>query len=910
MACCIAAWGVGLGMLAAGNSLLGLKQACMIIAGARLEPMLMVESLHSMDIAAVLFAFVLVLGAGYIHVSLGLAVLLAIRPWLDGYVYEIDNFYFLWAAMLLLGLWGLRQWATPRPVRGAVPLGLLALFWGISALTAIAAIQFDSTARELLFWAYYWAILFLAINATESRAARGIVLAGFFAGMAGQALYAYPYLGYLLPWMRQEMARDPRQLAAFFDGITEFTLEIARRFNMNRASASMVYPNALAALLILGLPACLALAVAGWRNLRHRDSGVAPPLTTFRYLIPAGLALFSTIALTVFIMGQLALTYALTGTSPWFGGPTGLAILSAALAATASIIFLFSARSLGLLRAGNWLGTIALTLLFPAMLGALWITYSRGAMLALAGAAVAGLLLLFLRTGRLTALRKRLPRRGVAAALLLGLFSLALVAGLAGGLGVSLPAAAQEMAAAESPAVTGAGIDVSLSDLANPASFRLRLSYWRVALSMAADNWLTGVGMGNFKYAYPAYQYLGAGDVQNAHNGLLHAWCETGIFGLLALVAFWIAVLWAGARACLYAADRNRIPLVAGLLTGIAAFLLHALLDMNLTHPTLVTFAMAAAGLLIRAAESSGAGEGPPRFARPLAAALLVMTVLVSGLALRPYFQYIGANGGKFLAVGSRDMLDRRFHAATFLLADCAGWARDGKKDLAPAIAVQDLVSLVGDREQLFALGRLVVQDPATGNYMRVRQDGAIPPGAVFQIVRPWDAHAIGFKLVETWLAELERLDARSPYNPELALAISRGYKLLAEQAGTHQQDRRESVRHRMQQWGEEALRRSPLRADLHQYLGWVHWTSGTLTSGRESLGYFESALLAFERATQRAPNEPNYHFALGHVRAALGRSYENAGQAEQSARYRAQAEEAQAAGEAIQQRRWELGLP
>lgn len=910
VAFCIAAWGLGLGLLASGNSLLGLKQACMVIAGARLEPMLMVESLHSMDIAAVLFAFVLVAGAGYIHVSLGLAVLLAIRPWLDGYVYEIDNLYFLWAAMLLLALWGLRHWATPRPVRGVLPLGLLALYWGISALTGTASIQFDSTARELLFWAYYWTILFLAINATESRVACGVVLAGFFAGMAGQALYAYPYLGYLLPWMRQEMGRDPRQLAAFFDGITEFTPEIARRFNMNRASASMVYPNALAALLVLGLPACLTLALAGWRDLRSAPPEAPAPVTEFRYILPAGLVLFSGIALTIFLIGQLALTYALAGTSPWFGGPGGLALLSVAGAAAASIAFLFSARSLGLIRAGQWLGTIALSLLFPTMLGALWITYSRGALLALAAATVATLLLLRWRNGG-NPLRKLLSRsrHGVAAFLLPCLVVLAVLVTLAGPFGMVPPAAAQD-AAVDAQAVTGAGIDVTLSDLANPASFRLRLSYWRVALSMAADNWLTGVGMGNFKYAYPAYQYLGAGDVQNAHNGLLQAWCETGVFGLAALVAFWLSVLWAGMRAVIVPEPRFALPLALGLLAGLMAFLLHALLDMNLTHPTLVTFAMTAAGLLLRTASTDVLPGHAVKNTRLLTVLLLALSVVASGLAMRPWLLHIGMNGGKFLGVGSRDMLDRRFHAASFLLADSAGWARHGREEPAPAIAVTDLVSLIADREQLFTLGRLVIQDPVSGSYMRVRQDGAIPPGAVFQVVRPWDAHAIGFERVEAWLAELERLDAHAPYNPELALLISRGYKLLAEQAGIHQEARRDAVRTQMQHWGEEAVRRSPLRADLLQYLGWVYWTSGVLTTGHASLERFESALLAFERATQRAPNEPNYHFARAQALAALGRSYQNAGQAEQAARYSAQAAAAQAAGETIQQRRWQLGLP
>mgnify|MGYP002139525616 CR=1 FL=1 len=76
-------------------------------------------------------------------------------------------------------------------------------------------------------------------------------------------------------------------------------------------------------------------------------------------------------------------------------------------------------------------------------------------------------------------------------------------------------------------------MDISVRELADPGSMKLRLSYWRVALSVALDNSFTGVGLGNFRVAYGPYQYLGAGDVQNAHNAVLQAWCEVGLPGAL-----------------------------------------------------------------------------------------------------------------------------------------------------------------------------------------------------------------------------------------------------------------------------------------------------------------------------------------------------------------------------------------
>lgn len=913
---CVAGWGFILAMLGQGNNLLGLKQACMILAGARFEPMLLLDAMHSMDIAAVVFAFILVLGAGYVHVSLGLAVLLAIRPWLDGYVYVVDNYYFLWAAMLLLAIWAVRQWARPVPVLGRVPLALLALFWAWSAVAAATGMQYDTAYREQLLWAYYGIVFFLAIQATPDRTTRGIVLTGFLAGMAGQAIYAYPYLFYLLPWMRQQMTASPELLAEHFGGITEATPEIARRFNVNRASASMVYPNALAALLILGLPGCLALAVNGWRRLRQPPDEAAPRVTGFRYLAPWGIALFSVLCLIVFLLGQLRLAYR-PGTPAWFGGPDGLAIASVVLAAAVSVAFLLEGRRLGLARAGDGLGTIAVTLLFPVALGALWLTYSRGAMLALAAACVVGAWIVLRRAGGFKALRRGGAAGKAAAAGILCLAGLAiplLVVGVAGLPGTATaqetPSAATDTSPTPSPnALTDEGIDLGLADLADPASLGLRMGYWRVSLAMARDNWITGVGPGNYKFAYPIYQYLGAGDVQNAHNGLLQAWCETGLFGALALAAFWLYLLGLGVRALHRATHPADLLLGQGLLVGLLAYLLHALLDMNLTHPTLVTFAMAAAGVYVSLLSGPPATGGSDGRRRTIAVALLVGAAVLSGLALRPYLQHLGMNGGKFVHVGDRAMVERRYNTASYFLADCARWARQGKQEQPPLHPIREVVTLLGEREQLFHLGRILARDPASGEVGQVPPGGYIPPDAVFQIRRPWDAHLIAFEKTRAWLAELERLDARAPYSPDNALSICNGYKLLVAQAGEHQRDQRDALRERMLAWGGEALRRAPRRADIHQFLGWVHWTAGTAHGGRESLQHFEEGLAAFERATRLVPNDPSYHSAHAQALRALGQAYQNAGDRQQAERYFEKADRAKAEAQRIYQRRGALGL-
>lgn len=904
----ITGWAVILGMFALGNDLLGLKQALMIVAGARMEPMLALDSMQSVDIAAVLFAFVVVIGMGYVHVSLGMAVVLAVRPWLDGFVYEGDNVYFLWAAMYLLVVWAARQWRTPRPLRGLLPLGLLALFWLLCAFSALWSIQYSTTHQGLLYWAYYGVILFLSINATQSRAARGVVLVGFFAGLAGQALYAYAYLAYVLPWMRDYMAKDPRRLAQFFSGLTEFTPEIARRMSMNRASASMVFPNALAALLILGIPACLTLAVNGWRYGRYREGNDEDlEVSAFHSITPWVLPLFLAICFPLFCLGQLALTYRLGG-PPWFGTSFNLILLSVGCAALVSVAFLLAARRHGLHYAGRLLGTCTATLLLPLLLGALWITYSRGAMLALALAGVATVVLMRGRPGRLLA-RMRLAAAPKPACIGLAL----LTSGIAASVGfIHMGDAAGDDAAtsgAAPAAVTDEGIDVGLGDLANPASFRLRLGYWRVALSMARDHCFTGVGLGNFKYAYPEYQYLGAGEVQNAHNGFLQAWCETGVLGALALLGFWSYVLLQALRRLSTTRDVGHQWLGWGLFCGLLAFLLHAALDINFAHPSLMTFAMAAAGLLIGMGAEGSADAGPGTRAVATALPLLLLAALFSGMATRPYLQQLGTNGGKFINVDDRTMLDRRFQTANYFLAECTAWARDGEGTPPPALPIGDVVSLHGDRATIFELGRVLAQDPAGKYTVAVPPDAAIPPGAVFQVLRPWDAHFITFKLVLQWLGELERLDARFPYVPENAMVLSRGYKLLVEQTTNHQASERGQNLDRMLKWAEEAVRRSPAHKDMYQNLAWAEWCYGTFTTGQTSLDHFKQGLAAFARSRALAPNEPDYYYAHAQALAALGQAYLNAGSPEVGQRYQEESARVEVEGRQIQERRWQLGL-
>lgn len=124
----------------------------------------------------------------------------------------------------------------------------------------------------------------------------------------------------------------------------------------------------------------------------------------------------------------------------------------------------------------------------------------------------------------------------------------------------------------------------------DPNTALLRL-HWISGLHMLGDNPITGVGLDNFGIAYPHYQILGAGDVKPAHNDYLQMASETGIFGLLAFLAFWGYFIVHNGRSILREEDRATRWFRAGVFAGVVGFLLHSFVDFNFYNPDLATVA-------------------------------------------------------------------------------------------------------------------------------------------------------------------------------------------------------------------------------------------------------------------------------------------------------------------------------
>lgn len=150
----------------------------------------------------------------------------------------------------------------------------------------------------------------------------------------------------------------------------------------------------------------------------------------------------------------------------------------------------------------------------------------------------------------------------------------------------------------------GSGFDLDNFSVAQ------RLIIWGDTLALIADRPLTGVGVGHYETALPAYRDEGRhrawhalmGQRRNvanhAHNEYLEYWAEGGILALAAMAVFFFMLLRLGWRG---ASNPNRsVSTVSlGCMAGIVATLVHALFSFNLQDPVSAMHFWLLAGLLV-----------------------------------------------------------------------------------------------------------------------------------------------------------------------------------------------------------------------------------------------------------------------------------------------------------------------
>jgi len=801
----------------------------------------------------------------------GIALL---RPWQDGMTFPSVNNYYLWAQAALFALVGARMLVRRERLRFPLLVWLFAAFLAVAVLTTLDTVQYNNSYRTLLVWAGHFFLFVVASQTLRRPRSFAIVLSGFVAGAFAEAAFSVMHLKYYLPLVRERVQTDPSLVQRYFSA-GELNPEIARRLNTNRAFGTFLFPNALAGYMLLCVPFALGASIYSIRALRtllNRTDG-RPARSDAYAAQAAGAGLGSWAASGLVAYTALSFFHAVayrdeSMRAHWLQWGLWVGVVPVALGAG---LYLVTKRH-GL-RAYWWTVASCVLPAFGLASGiALFYSFSRGGLLAFVAATsfTAALLFVLLRKPGL------LPSRWAGAALVALAFA---------GPGATLDARA---AAEPSPQLVREGVDMSIDELANPATMFLRLTYWRTGAAMIADDFWTGTGPGNFVVMYPRFKYVGAGETDHAHNDYLQIFAETGVFGALAFCAFWGVFVWRALRQLIRMRKSPRLWLLAGLFASLLAFLLHAAVDFDFVNPGLAGMACLLAGVFCAATEARAAGQTASRYARPVAAVFLACVAVVIGASVR-------VHRADALA-GSEPEFRTRLLAAQFFVFQAPELVAKDRR--AANIPVRDALALVPDLDALKRCGSFWVSEPGK-TPRKLGAHETLWLSAYLNITDPAAARETGIRAAEDALTLLEGADALFPHDPLRAVQLSAWCDFLAEAAAADEQ--RLDWSNRAVAWAAEALARSPREAWLHEQYGAALATRARVGMEPEKrLDDLFKSLEQYEQSTVLFPSSPvvweNYARALRDTGAILQQS----GQTEKGGALRKKADEMAARAEEI----------
>lgn len=127
---------------------------------------------------------------------------------------------------------------------------------------------------------------------------------------------------------------------------------------------------------------------------------------------------------------------------------------------------------------------------------------------------------------------------------------------------------------------------VSIFAMRNDSSTSFRFNVYQSAIHMIKDNWLLGIGVGNqnFREIYGLYMRTGF-DALSAYSIYLEIAVESGIFALLAFLAFLGTVISKAIKFISTGSDLKLCVIVAISLTSIIAVSVHGLVDTIFFRP-------------------------------------------------------------------------------------------------------------------------------------------------------------------------------------------------------------------------------------------------------------------------------------------------------------------------------------
>lgn len=126
----------------------------------------------------------------------------------------------------------------------------------------------------------------------------------------------------------------------------------------------------------------------------------------------------------------------------------------------------------------------------------------------------------------------------------------------------------------------------SIFAMRQDSSTSFRLNVYQSALHMAKDNWLLGIGVGNqnFREIYGLYMRTGF-DALSSYNVFLELSVESGIFAVLAFLAFLITLTFKAIKFIFITDELKKAVVVAIAITTVLAVMVHGLVDTIFFRP-------------------------------------------------------------------------------------------------------------------------------------------------------------------------------------------------------------------------------------------------------------------------------------------------------------------------------------
>ncbi len=786
-----------------------------------------------------------------------------------------------------------------RPVvlRAAVPIGILAAFVAVAWLTGYRAYAYDPASQGLQRVTICLLVFVLASNGLRSRRAVEIIFAAIVISWLLNSLWTIFHYNVMLKGMRQILRDNPQVLEKYF-GVMVPTPEIKSRVESNRAFGTFLFPNALGAFLVLGLPALAAALPGALKALR----GVfgKPPTRLSKgvgwHAVGLGIGIGAA-TLSILYFGNEFIALARPDQQAPIAGAylPFLAFLPAALAMGGGSAWLVRTR--GALAFGRACMGVAVPLALTASAISLWLSYSRGAAVSLMAA---GAFAALLANAQRIPWAARFTRTAAAILMIAGVLLSADEGGAQSGENFEIPdplptgihyeqnrhlAVTKEM---QTWNIEGSAREIG--DLADMTSLRLRTTYWQVGMKMFADNLWIGVGLGNFKTAYPKYQFLGAGDVETAHNDFLNYYCETGIFGGSLFLAFWVYFGVWGARRIVQERDPWTRRWLAAIYAGTLAFAVHTLVDFDFQNPSLSMLVFLFAGLFFAVGELDAPRPAPEAARQNLwrrvgAAGLGVVVVACMSSVLRHYFFELGLTDGKGLArlyyVGDRKPMDGRLRSAVELwkvLSDEMP-AKPGEAPPPRFIHLSDAQSIVPDLAELSAVGEFRVPIRERPGTLRPLKPGESPPTNTLFFFRVADlprAREIAARGCERRADILRHWDESYPHDPVISAHLFSWYNLLFKYATEPAAKRRYAIA--AEGWARKSVDRSPhvswWQADYAKAL----WIRASIEPGAERVEYYRAGLEYYKSAYELYPRKGVVAAQYGEAQYTLGKVMLKAG--------------------------------